>query len=204
MVFDITPGGNYSLPLDTNAELPWDFLVVIPAISKPQIYTSTTKPEAGQIIEEGFPGFIPRAIRDPWNDSVIVSLNQSAIPETKYPYRLQVFITPSGSMKVVDRLGPVLSDNLPPGRAPILLAFWDVFPAATPAQALRRWDGAHTGPYGERHGLNVLLTSVRRNKVPVFLLDLKSPAFLSALDYLGVIFSIQDLSNQRLVFLPEV
>jgi hypothetical protein len=85
----------------------------------------------------------------------------------------------------------------------VLLAFWNTVPAYTPAQALRRWDGAHTGPYGERHGLHLLLQAVRRSKVPVVLLDLKTPAALSALDFLGKLPQIQNLSTQGLLILPE-
>jgi hypothetical protein len=93
---------------------------------------------------------------------------------------------------------------LPPGQADLLLAFWNSFPAYTPAQALRRWDGAHTGPYGEHHGLHVLLQNIRRYQVPVAILDLKNPTWLSALDLVGGIPVLQSLTRDGLVILPDV
>ena len=133
----------------------------------------------------------------------MVSLNANNLPASQADFSLQAFLVPSGAEAAFDNLGPLRSDALPPGRAPILLAFWDTFPAYTPAQALRRWDGAHTGPYGERHGLRLLLQNVRRYKVPVFLLDLKSPASLAALDYLGKLPQVHNLAAQGLIVLPD-
>ena len=79
------------------------------------------------------------------------------------------------------------------------MSFWDVFPAATPAQALRRWDGAHTGPRGERHGLKHILDNAGRYGIPVALLDLKTPASLAALNYMGITPQIQNLASLGLL-----
>jgi len=89
-------------------------------------------------------------------------------------------------------------------RASVLLAFTNTFPAATPAQALRRWDGAHTGPTGERHGLRLILDGVRANNIPVALLDLKTFSSLAALNYLGVLGDVRALSRKGLLILPDV
>ncbi len=51
--------------------------------------------------------------------------------------------------------------------APLFLAFWNTLPASTPAQVLRRWDGAHTGPVGSRHGLRYLIESIDEFHLPV-------------------------------------
>jgi hypothetical protein len=89
-------------------------------------------------------------------------------------------------------------------RAPILVAFWDAFPVTTPAQALRLWDGAHTGPLGQRHGLKYILDAARQYGVPVALLDLKNPASLAALDFMGNVPEVQDLYARGLLILPDV
>ena len=108
-----------------------------------------------------------------------------------------------GSSIIEDSIGPFRSDALPPAQAPLVLAFWNTYPAYTPAQSLRRWDGAHTGPYGERHGLSILLNNVRKSSVPIVLLDLRSPVALSALDYIGAVPQIKQLVEQNLLVLPD-
>jgi hypothetical protein len=142
-------------------------------------------------------------MRLPWIDTTVVSLNRAVLGELDHGFTFQVFITPPGSNVLADTLGPISSSGFPPGQAQVLLAFWNSFPAYTPAQALRRWDGAHTGPYGERHGLHVLLQQVRRTKVPVALLDLKIPASLSALEYAGGMPIVRDLAEEGLLILPD-
>ncbi len=94
---------------------------------------------------------------------------------------------------LADVVHDVRSDAQPPvNRAPVLVAFWDAFPVTTPAQALRRWDGAHTGPLGERHGLLHILDAAGQYSVPVALLDIKNPASLAALDFMGNIPGIKE------------
>ena len=84
------------------------------------------------------------------------------------------------------------------------MAFSQAFPATTPAAALRRWDGAHTGPYGERHGLHPLLDAAAENHIPLVLLDLKIPASLSALDLTGGVDQVNHMARNRLLILPDV
>ncbi|MBI9044530.1 MAG: hypothetical protein JEZ06_08595 [Anaerolineaceae bacterium] len=84
-----------------------------------------------------------------------------------------------------------------------LITFWDILPAKTPAQALRHWNGAHSGPLGQRHGLSELLSSSETFEVPIFLLDLKQPKQLAALDQLGQIKTIKTLQEKGLVFFPD-
>ena len=104
-----------------------------------------------------------------------------------------------------DEVHNVRSDDQPPGqRAPIIVAFWEAFPVTTPAQALRRWDGAHTGPLGDRHGLLHILEGARRYSVPVALLDIKNPASLAALNFMGHVPVLQNLSGRSLLILPDV
>jgi len=175
---DNLPGGN-----------PWDMTIDIPAVGHPSVTPANSN-------------LIPRLIRDPWMDTVIVRFNRLAVPQ---PFTLQVAAyTPKGS-DPADMTGIVRSDAFPSTqRAPLALVFWDVFPATTPAQALRRWDGAHTGPTGGRHGLKYILDNSGKFGIPVALLDLKTPASLAALEYLGITPQIQSLISRGLLILPDV
>jgi hypothetical protein len=160
-------------------------------------------PASGQpIVTPAQAGIQARIVRDPWLDTVTVRLNRLAIPQ---PFTLQVSSFIPGSSTPADETAPVRSDAPPPlARAPLLLAFWDTFPVTTPAQALRRWDGAHSGPRGERHGLIHVIEGAALYHIPLVLLDLKTPASLAALNYMGVLPQIQTLCNQGLLVLPDV
>ncbi len=116
---------------------------------------------------------------------------------------LQVLVTPANSLQVADRSDPSLAGEPPPPPAQVLLAFWDTYPAYTPATALRRWNGAHTGALGGSHGLLHLLRSARLEQAPLVLLDLKYPAWLSALDFIGGLEQAQQMEQQGLLILPE-
>ena len=81
-------------------------------------------------------GIKVRFVRDPALDTVTVRLNRFAISQ---PFTFQVATFVSGDSTPADETAPVRSDGQPPlEHAPLLLAFWDTFPVATPAQALRR------------------------------------------------------------------
>ena len=205
LALDIRPGGTHRLPLDIESSLAWDTLLFLPAAGNPQAYLPDLNPSwsPGKDLFPTRGDLIPRFIRLPWIDSVVVSLNRAPLGKIDRGFRLQAFITSPGSTQPADTIGPISSNALPPGQAQVLLAFWNSFPAYTPAQALRRWDGAHTGPYGERHGLHVLLQQVRRYKVPVALLDLKTWASLSALEYTGGMPMVRNLAEEGLLILPD-
>jgi hypothetical protein len=119
------------------------------------------------------------------------------------PFGLAIASHDQGSSTIADMIGPVQSDSRSPDPIPILLSFSNVFPSATPAQALRSWDGAHNGPAGERFGLRHLLEAVERFEIPVVLTDLKQPGNLSGLKILGADAWIQELALQGLLALPE-
>jgi hypothetical protein len=200
LALDWTTGGRTDLPFDAGASLAWDILLVLPVHGQPYALAPASS-EGGAF--SPFPALIPRISRVPWQDMIVVSFNPNALPGVERGFSLQAYITPAGGSMPADSLGPVRSDARPPGRAPVLLAFWNTFPAYTPAQALRRWDGAHTGPFGGRHGLHVLLQAARRARVPLVLLDLKTPESLSALDYLGGLSAVQELAGLGLLTLPD-
>jgi hypothetical protein len=159
----------------------------------------------GKVQTLGIPGntpFIwPRVIQDTLLDTITISLNRSFIGAR---YRLDVSSYTANALSPADEVLAVRSDAQPPDmRAPLLLAFWNTFPVATPIQAMRRWDGAHAGPYGLRHGLAQLLNAAGRNGIPVALLDIKNPASLAALDFMGVLPKIRSLAAHGLLILPD-
>ena len=75
-------------------------------------------------------------------------------------------------------------------------------PAFTPSQALRKWDGAHTGPMGGRHGLFNLLRTARSSGIPLVLLDATIPTALSALDYFHGLNLVRTMQADGLLTLP--
>ena len=212
IALDTRPGGSNAAflspwqPASTNpadltqTALPWDILLALPAAGSPRAFDLRQAGPSTSIL--------PRLVRDPSLDTLTVSLNSASIPQ---PFHLQVFVTgPCASPaepcnhRPLDWTAVLASDAQPPqARAALLMAFWDTFPAYTPALALRRWDGAHTGPNGGRHGLNLLLTAAAQNFVPLVLLDLKTPASLAALDLIGATKRIRGLSDADLLILPD-
>jgi hypothetical protein len=115
----------------------------------------------------------------------------------------QVSIQVSEKAKVVDHIDHVdLRAVAQP--ANVFLSFYNTLPAGTPAQVLRRWDGAHTGPIGSRHGLRYLLENADEYSIPITIVDLKQTQSLYALSMLGQTDYIHDLVEKQLLFLPDV
>ena len=191
LALDTSPGGVQQLPIDIQADLDWDILLSIPASGPLQALTPTRSTLEGMAL---------RVVRNSALDTVVVTFSSKLLTS---PYRIQVFLTSPSSREVVSQLGPVRSDAWSPPRLPVLLAFWNTFPAYTPAQALRRYDGAHTGPASDRHGLRGLLEAIEASSFPAALLDMKNPAFLSALDFAGGISDLQALAARDLLILPD-
>lgn len=194
-LLDIAPAGGFDLSLsirDTGR------FAAAPLV----IHFSAGRPAAIEQPGRPAPDIRPRLVYDPALDTVTVSLSRALIAR---PYRLDLLSWAAPSAPAADAITDVRSDALPPvGRAPVLLAFWDTFPAATPAQALRRWDGAHTGPTGERHGLRYLLEAAHDHRLPLALLDLKTPPSLAALDTFGGLERITAMQANGLLILPDV
>jgi hypothetical protein len=202
IALDTEPGGTTALPIKGISQMPWDTLITIPSDGPPiaQIPNSISPFNIEFIRREDV---TPRVHYDNQNDYVTINLNRFVFPKYTRIFNAQVFLTSENGKNIIDDIGPFRFDARIHNRLPILIAFWNVFPAYTPAQALRRWDGAHTGPLGERHGLNMLLTTIKDHNVPVTLLDLKSPTSLSALDYLGHLQTIKQLEAEKLLILPD-
>ncbi len=119
------------------------------------------------------------------------------------PFLIRVKVREPGTQTVADVLGPVPSDARENRTAELLLVFWNSFSANTPAEALRSWDGAHSGPAGERFGLSHLLEAVQEFSLPITLLDLNSPTSLAGLEFLGHLSSVHSLQEQGLLSLPQ-
>ena len=194
-LLDINPGDKYNLKLALwdNRDFSQEPLM---------IDISSTGSVRTSRLGEGQPVIWPRVIQDYSLDTVTVYLNRFLIGQR---YRLEVSTYTTDPVTLADEIQDVRSDAQPPvNRAPVLVAFWDIFPVTTPAQALRRWNGAHTGPLGDRHGLLQVLNGARQSGVPVALLDIKEPASLAALDFMGNVPKIMDLYDRGLLILPDV
>ena len=202
IALDTQPGGTSYLPPAAESQLEWDTLIRVPVNGSPVAYTPAPPGAIGDRINIR-EDLTPRVYRDLQNDYLIVSLNKFFLPQYSQIFQAEIFLADILGGQIIDTIGPFRFDDSPNYRLPVLLAFWNVFPAYTPAQALRRWDGAHTGPLGERHGLKMLLDSIKQNNIPATLLDLQAPYSLSALDYLGHLQFIQQLAAEQLIILPD-
>lgn len=190
LAIDDRPGGRRDLPLGGTSELAWDVWIELKG----------DQPNTAQRADGS--AAVVRAWRNTRLDYARVQIPVES--KCRNNIRIQAFLTPAGENQIADQTDSFTLDGRPPERADVLLAFSDVLPGATPAQSLRRWNGAHTGPFGQRHGLSVLLEAVDWTKVPITLLDLNQPTSLSALDAVGGLAFVRDLSRQGLISLPIV
>jgi hypothetical protein len=197
IALDFKPGSAASLPfdLDQKAGLDWDLLLYIPANGTLKIQGDPSNISTGMKL---------RVFRDPFLDMLEISIAGNEHFLRSASIQLQVYITPAGSKTIADTIGPVSSQNPPPPPANAILGFWHTFQSATPAQALRSWNGAHAGPLSSRYGLRHLFNALSTYHVPAFIFDLKTPANLSALDYLGVLEQVQEWTKQGILTLPDV
>ena len=206
LAIDTQPGGQVSLPISATANIEWDMLAVIPAFGPFKIISAEGKniSNSGLIlirdsILDKIEVRLKNEILAPWDFDIPY---QTSTGWPRIPVDLQVFITPAGSKMVADQTEPVKADGKSPPTVKIFMAFWNTFPAYSPATSLRRWDGAHTGPSGGRHGLFNLLRTARSFSIPLGLLDLKLPVSLSALDYVDSLELVKAMEQERLLILP--
>lgn len=194
VAIDSATGGATRLPGGAPTDLAWEWLIQLSADGEATVlnqdFATVTD---GSIL----------AIRNPLLDFVEIRLPTAALPGYPGAASIQVFTAVASSNAISDRSQPFAVQAAPPPPAPVLLAFWNVLPAYSPLQALRRWDGAHTGPLGGRHGLRNLLKAAQDYRAPLALLDLKSPASLAALDYLGKIDMVQEMQAEGLLILAD-
>lgn len=193
LAIDDRPGGSRNLPTGDAGDLEWDFLLSAPDDGLTQVIM----PDGRSLTS-----------RQPWMqidlgmDALLFHLSGLDLQD-KNP-RLQAFLAQPGSSTILDA-SPVFSAEAPaPAPAKLLMAFWNTLPAASPVQLMRRWNGAHTGPEGHRHGLRQLLDAARSANLPIALLDLKRPESLAGLDLVGGLDTVQQMQADGLLILPEV
>ncbi len=192
LAMDWHPGGSSTLPIQAISPRAWDALFVIQADHKPIVVLPS-----GELAS-----LKPLLLRDPQQDTWTIRLNRYLLHEPRRQLTLIAWSTLPGSHHVADAVGPFDLSAPPPPPAPVALIFWDTLPAATPAQVLRRWDGAHTGPYGRRHGLRHLIEAASTYQIPVILTDLLHPTALSGLDAVGGLGLVQRAYHQGTLILP--
>lgn len=194
IAFDTQQGGSEQIAPSLPTDIAWDVLLVISASLQIRLYNSQFSPLTATGIS---------VYRDPLQDTLTINLSNKTFQHVLSKFNFQVFTISPGAERFADSTNGISSIDFPPHQAEALLAFWNTFPALTPAQALRRWDGAHTGPKGNRHGLYNLLSKADSHAIPLFLLDLKYPSSLSALDYVGGMDLVRDMLDKKLVMLPD-
>ena len=169
-----------------------DFTIYLPSNSEALFLSGTDT----QKITQGIQVFRNIAL-----DGIVLQLvNQELCGVSTFYLQADLILTDGSNLDST----PLISSNASaPTPAYLLLAFWDTLPASTPLQLLRRWDGAHTGPFGQRHGLKILAGAAEKYQVPVFLLDLKQPNSLAGLEILSQTGWIRQLEQDNLLYLPD-
>ncbi len=191
IALDDRPGGIKTLPWGHPLKLNWDWLIIIPQNSPARVLNSNGKELSG---------LLQNIIHDAELDISVISLKKLSNSNA----HLEVVITHPDTYTISDTANTLKNPQNPSkSSAPLLLTFWNVFNVQTPAQALRRWNGAHTGPLGSRHGLFWLLDAVARYQIPVVLLDLKKPTSLAVLAYMNNLETIRQLQANKLLILPD-
>lgn len=198
VLLDTQPGGSSALPWGQLAGLEWDLALRFPAQGVGRAVLASGKAASIR----------PRIQRFSVQDAAVLRLSRIELAkESKVKpeeFHFQAYLLLPGSDLPADSIGPLaVSGPAPNTQAALLLAFWDTLPAATPTQALRRWNGAHTGPYGQRHGLSILLAAANQSRIPIALLDLRQPEKLAALDSMGGLPTVQQMAREKRLILPE-
>ncbi|MBN1535091.1 MAG: hypothetical protein JW908_00050 [Anaerolineales bacterium] len=194
LALDTQTGGANQISASIPTEVEWDILLVISSTLQINTYNEKYSP----VIANGV-----SVIRDPLQDTMIINISGNTFQHSFHQLKYQVITTLPHQAAITDVTESISSTDFPPKQAEAVMIFWNTFPAYTPAQALRRWDGAHTGPKGNRHGLFNLLSAAKQYSVPLFLLDIKSPMTLSALDYVSGTALIRELVEKNLLILAD-
>jgi hypothetical protein len=194
IALDTNPGGNPGIKAGRNGYIPsnldWDYLIKVSTSMKFNILNAQYKPSTGM---ETF------VVLDPAQDRMVISLPKDYLPIYLGRTNIQVFITPENTGNISDKSDPVAIDASPPPRAKVLFIFWNTFSAASPAETLRSWAGAHSGPMSSRHGLQYLLDAADRTNTTIFLMNTLTPDTLSALDLLKAIPKIRTMMNREVL-----
>jgi hypothetical protein len=197
---DTNPGGSNQIRTRNDqlitVDIDWDYLIFFSASGNVEIMNSE------YFVLDDFGLFV---ILNSFQDNIILSFNHGLLPAITSLTKIQVIITPPDKVVIDDQTEPFFLDGPPPSRAKVLFMFWNMFYSSTPAEALRSWAGAHSGPMSSRHGLKYLIDFADRTSYPIFILDVQKPETMSVFDYLGVEARIESLVKQgQIVFSNDV
>jgi hypothetical protein len=198
IAIDTNPGGLEQINIQDvviHADINWDYLIIIPATGSVKVLDSNYSPVLGMEMLIN---------KNNAQDNIVIDFNKYTIPIDWNLSKIQVFITPPNQEIVVDRVQPISINAPSPQQSKVLFLFWDTFRAKTPAETLRSWAGAHSGPMSTRHGLKYLVNAAEKTKTTIFLLDMMTPENLAALDYLDVLPQISDLVKQGIIGLGNI
>ena len=140
-----------------------------------------------------------RVVSDPENDSLVISLQLLDINHPTNALTVKGYVGGGTFLHLADEIGPVRFTASPPPPVEVSFVFWDSFLSNTPAQALRSWDGAHTGINSERSGLVHLLKAAENWNFPVYFTDLHSKENIAALKYMRVWQQVEELEQSGVV-----
>lgn len=200
-------GGNLEIRLDflQGTGFQGDVQITVETASRAWMIALPAGQQTGQVITNGDQSLatdiLPR--RDQQLDSIVIQISPGDLPKRLDHISVTARLNPPGDEHPLDQVGPIRLGGAPPPPAPLILAFWDTFSAATPAAALRSWNGAHSGPLGQRHGLSHLLQAAAEHNIAITLLDLKTSAALAALDTVDGMPLVRQMEQQGLVTLPD-
>lgn len=187
---DTNPGGVNEAKLMSDIvvqlDVSWEYMIVIPANGDTKLLENDYK---------AVPGSRLIYYQDITQDYIVLSVKRNSLPFVMAVTKLQVYITAANQPEYIDQMTPFLIDESPPPRAKVLFMFWNTFLSSTPAETIRSWAGAHSGPNSSRHGLKYLLDAAAETKTPLILVDFINPENLSALDYINVLPGINKFVN---------
>jgi len=197
LLLDVIPGDtHFSSGLPSGIAENWDIALYFTVAGETYIFSPDDTP---------WQGVAPTLIINHEMDSYIVQMQHLSLGDNLLGISFKSILTlPNSDLPLSETPEISVQQTRLINPAPVLLTFWNAMPAVTPAQALRRWNGAHTGPSGRRHGLKHLLDSSEAFGIPIVLLDLRAPFSLSALELLGQFDRITLLQNSGLLIIPEI
>lgn len=182
ITIDFKPGGSNSFPLENNyltyqnSSL-WDLAIDL---------QSDGEVKGFDYRQEKILGIKTSIYKDVEIDTLTVNISKGDLIPKRAPFSFDVFtIEPAGGI-IVDSVKSITSSGIPPSPARVLLGFWNTSLGVTPADVLRKWDGAHSGPLSSRHGLKYLVEASELYNLPIVLFDVGVKPSWVALEFLGV------------------
>ena len=156
---DINPGGSDQIKTRNNGwlnvDIDCDYLIIYPGSGNVEVVNSNYFP-----IDDIELLISLNSIQD----NIVLSFDKKTFPTITTLTKLQVLITQPNQDLVVDQTSPTFIDASSPSRTKVLFAFWNTFASSTPAETLRSWAGAHSGPMSSRHGLKYVIDAAAKAK----------------------------------------